>query len=151
VKQKTTEEKLGDLIRRMGSPHEGEVTASALALRRALAASGRDFHYIAELVEIGGNGKLSKDEMKLIYDHGYDAGYDAGLKEGEKRNVPTFRRVDSSGAYEMAQYCWERRHRLPPRHRAFIEDMIELAGECELSPKQQNYLRSLYRRLGGKL
>ncbi len=148
--KKTIEEKLGDLIRRMGSSHEGEVVASALALRRTLAACGRDFHYIADLVENGGDGKLSEAEMKLIYDEGFNTGYDAGLKEGESRHVTTFRRVDSDGAYEMAQFCWERIDRLPRRHRNFIEHMVELAGEEELTTKQQSYLRSLFRQLGGK-
>jgi hypothetical protein len=64
VKQKTTEQKLGDLIRGMNSPHEGEVLASALALRRILAGCRRDLYEIAQLVENNGNGgELSEAEM----------------------------------------------------------------------------------------
>ena len=149
-KPKTFEEKLGDLIRRMNSPHEGEVIANALALRRTLIAAGRDFHEIAERVEGGGNGRLSETEMKLFSITASTPVMTPELKEGESRSVTTFHRVDSDGMWEMAQFCWERIDRLPRRHRGFVEDMVELAGECELTPKQQTYLRSLYRRLGGR-
>jgi hypothetical protein len=33
----------------------------------------------------------------------------------------------------VAQFCWERIERLPQQHRGFIEDMVELAGEGELT------------------
>jgi hypothetical protein len=50
----------------------------------------------------------------------------------------------------MAQFVWERADRLHRRHRGFAEGMVKLAGESELSTKQQVYLKSLYRQLGGK-
>jgi hypothetical protein len=145
--KKTVEQKLGDLIRRMGSPHEGEVIASALALRRTLVAAGRDFHEIVDAVENSGHGgKLSEAEMRKLY----NAGFEAGLAEGESRHVTTFRNVSSADDHEMAAFCFERRNRLAPQHRGFVEGMFELSVEYELSLKQRNYLRSLYRQLGGK-
>jgi hypothetical protein len=146
VKQKTPEEKLGDPIRRMGSPHEGEAIAAVLALRRTLASHGRDIHEIADAVENGNGAKLSEAEMRKLY----NAGFEAGLAEGESRHVTTFRNVNSTGDYEMAQYVWERIERLPQRHHHFVEGMVELTGESELTPKQHAYLQSLYRQVGGK-
>jgi hypothetical protein len=144
--KKTVNQKLGDLIRRMSSPHEGEVIASALALRRTLVAAGRDFHEIADAVENGHGGKLSEAEMRKLY----NAGFEAGLAEGESRHITTFRNVSSAGDYEMAQYIWERIERLPQRHHHFVEGMLELSSEDELTPKQHAYLQSLYRQVGGK-
>ena len=143
------EERIGDLLRRMlGTPLEPEALEVTRALRRMLVTCGRDFHEIADAVEHGGNGKLSESEMRLIFDNGFNTGFDAGLKEGESRSVQTFH--NTSDDFSMAQYVWERIERLPQRHRDFVEGMVELAGEGELSVKQHAYLKSLYRRVGGK-
>jgi hypothetical protein len=147
VKQKKTiEERIGDLIRRMGSPHEGEAIAAVLALRRTLASHGRNIHEIADAVENGHGGKLSQAEMHKIY----SAGFEAGLAEGESRHVVAFHNVNSTDDHAMATFCFERRNRLAPQHRGFVEGMLELTSEDELTPKQHAYLHSLYRQLGGK-
>jgi hypothetical protein len=45
--------KIGKLIRLLGSDKAGEVVAAAAALRRSLAAGGRDLHDLAEAAEAG--------------------------------------------------------------------------------------------------
>ena len=113
-------------------------------VERKLASDGRDLHDVVDIIE-GGGGLIEAAMRKL-----YDAGYEAGLAQGESRHPVTMHNVDPDGWYEIAQYCWERVDRLPQRHRNFIEHMIELAGEVELSIKKQSYLKSLYRQLGGR-
>jgi len=144
---KSIDQKLGDLIRRLGSNHDGEVVATARALQRVLKSAGRDLHQLAGIIEKNGGGELSEAEMEALY----SAGYEAGLKAGESRHVATFHNIDADGDwYEMAQFCWERADRLSRRHRSFVEGMVMLAGESELSTKQKVYLKSLYRQLGGE-
>jgi hypothetical protein len=142
--KKTPEQKDADFIRRLASGFDGEIIATVYAWRRKLASDGRDLHDVADIIE-GGGGLIEAEMRKL-----YDAGYEAGLAEGESRHPVTMRNVDPDGWYEIAQYCWERVDHLPQRHRNFIEHMIALAGEVELSIKQQGYLKSLYRQLGGR-
>lgn len=144
--RKTIEERIGDLVRRMGSPFDHEAVAAVLALRRTLASHGRDIHEIADAVENGHGSKLSEAEMRKLY----NAGFEAELAEGESRHVTTFHNVNSTGDYEMAAFCFERRNRLAPQHRSFVEGMFELSAEYELSLKQRTYLRSLFHKLGGK-
>lgn len=45
--------KIGKLIRLLGSDEAGEVVAAAAALKRALAAKGKDLHDLADAVENG--------------------------------------------------------------------------------------------------
>ena len=46
--------------------------------------------------------------------------------------------------YWIAKFCFER------RHTSFVEGMVELAAEAELTIRQKVYLHNLYRRLGGE-
>jgi hypothetical protein len=140
---KSANEKLADLIRRLGSNHAGEVVATALAIQRVLKADGRDLHSLADVVMKNGN-TLSEAEMRKLY----GAGYAAGVRSTAAS--PTFHNVEDGGWYAMAQFVWERADRLHRRHRGFAEGAVRLAGESELSVKQQVYLKSLYRQLGGK-
>ena len=42
--RKTVDEKLGDLVRRLASNHDGEIIATVCALRRTLKSNGQDLH-----------------------------------------------------------------------------------------------------------
>ena len=68
MKKKTTDEKVADLIRRLGSNHDGEIVATVASLKRTLQSNGRDLHSIAATIEGGSNGGLSEVEMQKIYD-----------------------------------------------------------------------------------
>jgi hypothetical protein len=78
---------------------------------------------------------------------------EVGRRESESRHdvATSFRNVDSAAWHDMACWSFERRHRLAHQHQDFLEGMIEVTREHELSTKQQAYLRSLYRKLGGKM
>ena len=52
---------------------------------------------------------------------------------------------------EVALYVQRERHRLPDRHHEFINDMASrTAYGREPTPKQHQYLHSLFLKLGGK-
>jgi hypothetical protein len=99
---KSTDEKPADLIRRLGTNHDGEIVATVHALKRVLKAAGRDLHKLADGVAKNGSG-LSETEMRKLY----DAGFEAGLQEGESRHevATTFRNVDSAAWHDMARSC----------------------------------------------
>jgi hypothetical protein len=46
--------RLGNLIRRLGSDHDGEVLATVAAIRRTLSCAGRSLHDLADMVESNG-------------------------------------------------------------------------------------------------
>jgi hypothetical protein len=82
-----------------------------------------------------------------------DTAFERGKLEAEKNrpNLPAvFRDLEADELHRMAEFCWERSHRIPSKYYSFIEDMMETAG-VGLSPKQQKFLRSLYRQVGGKI
>jgi hypothetical protein len=52
---------------------------------------------------------------------------------------------------EIALYLRRQRHRLDPMHHEFVDDMVGLIFSCKPSRKQREYLRALFRILGGKI
>ena len=46
--------RLGNLIRRLLSDHDGEIIATVCAIRRTLASAGCTLHDLAEVIEAGG-------------------------------------------------------------------------------------------------
>jgi hypothetical protein len=63
-------EKIGKLIRMLGSDRDSEVLAAVQAIRRTLQGAGRNFHVLAEAVEKA-NGSLSEAEMRKLYEAGF--------------------------------------------------------------------------------
>jgi hypothetical protein len=79
---KTIDEKLGDFIRRLASPYDGEIVAAVRALKRK--SHGEDIHSLAARIE---KPALSNVEMQKIF----DAGIEAGLrKTEEERGSPNY-------------------------------------------------------------
>lgn len=143
-------QKLGSLIRLLGSDVPGEVVATASAIRRMLKKVGGDFHTLADRIEgNGSNGaKISEADMRRIY----DAGYEAGLKHAaeEHHNNTGFSDTGSGVWPEIARFCQLQRNRLRQREREFIDDMMDKSRRHKLTDKQQLWLRSIYLRLGGE-
>ena len=81
--RKTINEKLGDLMRRLASTHDGELVATAYALRRMLKSNGQDLHDLAARIEKPPT--LTDDEMQKIF----DAGFAAGIRKARLRNMAT--------------------------------------------------------------
>ena len=151
--RKTTDERLGDLMRRLASSYDGEIVGTVKAMKRVMETAGIGFHDLATRVEKpNGNSELKEAEMKKIY----DAGFNAGVKQVENQihGDRAFRELSNVGlsrSAQMANYCWERRERLGGRDRGFVEGMVVVTGnEEEPSPKQVAWLIGIYRRLGGR-
>jgi hypothetical protein len=82
-----------------------------------------------------------------------DVAFERGKLEAEKNrpNLPAvFRDLEADELHRMAEFCWERIHRIPSNYRGFIQDMMETDG-VGLTSKQQKFLRNLYRQVGGKI
>jgi hypothetical protein len=56
--------------------------------------------------------------------------------------------------FEIAQFLQREKHRLPAQHHEFIDDMVWRFTRLNwpsLTPKQHEYLHSLFDKLGGKI
>jgi hypothetical protein len=148
--------KIGKPIRLLASSSRGEAFAALCAIARMLESHGYTFHTLADHVE-NGNG-LSEDDKKKIRSEIENAralGYAEGVKAAEAKQHGTgaFRNTDGALEWtEVALYCQREKQRLPSKHHEFIDDMASrtVYGR-EPTPKQHQYLHSLFFKLGGKL
>jgi hypothetical protein len=143
--------KVADLVRRLASPHDGEVIATVRALRRVLEANGLDLHAVADpLVAV--NGKhIPEEEMRRLYDAGFAAGVQAA--ENRQHGTDDFRGTDGKPTWEaVALFLQRNKDRLDLKHHEFIDDMAaRTAWGHEPTERQHKYLHSLFYKLGGKI
>jgi len=150
--------KLGKPIRLLASNSQGEAFAALCAIARLLESQGYTFHTLAEHVENANGSSLSEDDKKKIRSEIENAralGYAEGVKAVEARQHGTgaFRNTDGALEWtEVALYCQRKKHRLPDKHHEFIDDMASrTVWGREPTPKQHQYLHSLFFKLGGEL
>jgi hypothetical protein len=152
---KTLEERLACFIRLLDSNQGGEVIAAVHSLKRVLASHGTDLNGLAGAVEKLGqaaNGStLSKQEMEKLF----RAGYARGVEEAETKlhGLDDFRSTDGRPPWDaVALYLQRNKSRLDSKHHDFVDDMAaRTAWEREPTPKQHQYLHSLFYKLGGKI
>ena len=73
--------------------------------------------------------------------------------EAKQHGTGAFRNTDGALEWtEVALYCQREKQRLPSKHHEFIDDMASrtVYGR-EPTPKQHQYLRGLFFKLGGKI
>jgi hypothetical protein len=151
--RKTINERLGDLFRRLGSNHDGEIVATVKALLRVMKASDLDFHDLANRVEKANGGKLSEAEMQKIF----DAGVEAGIRKAEVAQLGDgeFHTVDGTPPWEdvtvWLQHYDDRHNRLSGRERDFVDDMAGSVLWREPTERQARWLLTLFRRAGGRI
>lgn len=149
--------RLGDIICRLSSPHDGEITATVLALQRLLEAHGVDIHALVEHLENGGGGlsDTMKEKVRIEVEQAFNEGYAEGVRTAEIKQHGTgaFRNTDGTLEWgEIALFVQREKHRLLARHHEFIDDMASrTAYGREPTPKQHQYLHSLFYKLGGKI
>jgi hypothetical protein len=147
--------KLGDVIRRLISDSHGEVVATVLAIRRILESAGADIHDLAAHLENGGLSDADKDKIRAEIKNAHALGYAEGVKAAEEKQHGTgaFRNTDGTPEWsEVALFLQRQKHRLPDRHHEFIDDMAaRTVYGREPTPKQHQYLHSLFYKLGGKI
>jgi len=149
--------KIGKPIRLLASNSQGEAFAALCAIARLLEAYGQSFHELAEHVENGGGGLSDDDKRKIRSEirNAHAIGYAEGVKAAEAKQHGTgaFRNTDGALEWtEVALYCQREKQRLPSKHYEFIDDMASrtVYGR-EPTPKQHQYLHSLFYKLGGKI
>ena len=148
--RKTVDQKLGDLVRRLASNHDGEIVAAAHAIRRTLTSADLDIHELAACIERPG---LSNSEMQKIF----DAGVEAGIRKAEvaQHGNGEFHAVDGTPPWEDIT-VWLRRYddqhdRLTARERGFVNEMAERVLWREPTERQAGWLLGSFRRLGGRI
>jgi hypothetical protein len=149
---KTYEQRLADLIRLLGTEHDGEAIATVRALGRTLASRGLTFTDLGDGVEKLASGGLTQSEMERIRDVAYAKGLaDAEHKRAEGQSVYGLRPDGSHDWEEIALHCQRQKQRLEAKHHQFVDDMASrLTWGREPSERQGKYLLSLFRQIGGR-
>lgn len=149
--------RLGDVMCRLASTSDGEIIATVLALQRLLEAHGVDIHVLVDHLENGGGGLSDaiKEKVCAEVEQAFNEGYAEGVKAAEAKQYGTgaFRNTDGTLEWsEVALFVQRQKHRLPARHHEFIDDMASrtVYGR-EPTPKQHQYLHSLFYKLGGTI
>ena len=149
--------KLAKPIRLLASGSQGEAFAALCAIARLLEAYRLTFHELADHVENGGGGLSEADKQKIsaAIENARTIGYAEGVAAAEAKQHGTgaFRNTDGTLEWtEVARYCQRQKHRLPEKHHEFIDDMASrtVYGR-EPTPRQHQYLHSLFYKLGGKI
>jgi hypothetical protein len=141
--------KLGALVRRLASNHDGEVVAVVHAIVRTLKSAGSDLHALADKIERP-TGIAEADMRRL-----FQAGYDAGLAACEEAHNGDggFHTVAGSDPdwREVARYCYRKRTQLSEREAEFVESVSSQLVWRDPTEKQRKWLRSIFLRLGGRL
>ena len=86
---KAYEQKIADLVRRLGTDYEGEIVATVGVLKRLLVSQGVTFTDLGDAVERLATGGLIEAEMKRVF----DAGYHKGVEDTERKYANSGRRA----------------------------------------------------------
>jgi len=148
--------KLGKPIRLLASDSRGEAFAALCAIARLLETHGHSFHELAEHVENGGGlSDADKQKINAAIENARAIGYAEGVKavEAKQHGTGAFRNTDGALEWsEVALYCQRQKHRLPAKHHEFVDDMASrTVWGREPTPRQHQYLHSLFYKLGGKI
>jgi hypothetical protein len=146
-----TAKKIADLVRRLSSPHDGEVIATVHALRRTLEANGLDIHAIADPL-VAANGKhIPEEKLQQVWDAA--CAWTIQQMENRQHGVDDFIGTDGKPTWEaVALFLQRNKSRLNPRVHEFIDKMAAQTvwGE-EPTERQHKFLHSLFFQLGGKI
>src|SRR6516165_9852905 len=149
--------KLGKPIRLLASNSQGEAFAALCAIARLLEAYRLTFHELADHVENGGGGLSETDKQKIsaAIENARAIGYAEGVKAAESKQHGTgaFRNTDGTLEWiEVALFVQRQKQRLPEKHHEFVDDMAaRTVYGREPTPRQHQYLHSLFYKLGGKI
>jgi hypothetical protein len=146
---KNLAKRIAGTVRRLTSSEPNEVNAAGLALVRILQGASKDAIFaVAERIENESNGKLSDDELQVVFDAGVKHGKTLAEKKAQATQQAS---AQFPSAHAMAMFCYERMGRLDVKHHDFIDKMTRTTRRYTPSPKQQSYLEDLYIQLGGSV
>jgi len=150
--------KLGKPIRLLASNSQGEAFAALCAIARLLESHGHSFHSLADHVESINGGSLSdadKQKIRSEIENARAIGYAEGVAaaESKQHGTGTFRNTDGTLEWtEVALFVQRQKHRLLEKHHEFVDDMAaRTVYGREPTPRQHQYLHSLFYKLGGKI
>jgi hypothetical protein len=97
----------------------------------------------------------TREKVRIEVEQAFNEGYAEGVRTAESKQHGTgaFRNTDGALEWsEVALFVQREKHRLAARHSEFIDDMASrtVYGR-EPTPKQHQYLHSLFYKLGGKI
>jgi hypothetical protein len=150
---KTYEQKLGDLVRLLASEHDGEVIATAHALKRLLASRDADFNDLANAIEQLATGGLEEAALKRVFEAGRQKEREEIARARAESESAFGLKPDGTKDWEgIALYVQREKARLDPRHHQFVDDMAgRMTWGREPSERQGQYLISFFRQLGGRI
>ena len=103
----------------------------------------------------GGLTDADKHKIRSEIENARAIGYAEGVKAAEAKQHGTgaFRNTDGRLEWtEVALFVQREKHRLPEKHHEFVDDMASRTVHGrEPTPKQHQYLHSLFHKLGGKI
>jgi hypothetical protein len=129
--------------------NEGDGTNAARMLQLFIPGTGLTFNDIATMVE-NCNGEI---EQYKYSDNDAKGFFDLGVQKGQERAHESGTDFWPGGVPQwgkIALWCQERSARLRPNEQQFIDDM---AGQTQFrgpTPKQAQWLISIFLKLGGK-
>jgi len=142
--------KIASLFRMLGSNFEGERTNAVSRLHNLLCKNNISFNDLAILIE---NHRGEIEELKysdadaaVIYQKGVEKGRAQARESGDG----AFGVGGAPQWVKMALWCQERSTRLRPSEQQFIDDMAGRTQFREPTPKQAQWLISIFLKLGGK-
>jgi hypothetical protein len=151
----TREEKIAYTLRLLDSDQAGEIVAAVHALKRILQSLGTDWDGLAtgfeKILSGGSGGAITQAEMQKKISEAYAM----GVQEAENRahGAHDFQNADGTPEWEaIALFLQRNKNRLDARHHDFVDDMASrTAFGREPTPRQHQYLHSLFYKLGGKI
>jgi hypothetical protein len=148
-------EKLCKIFSVMSSPNDGDKVVAVNAFNNALERNGVDYHVLVARMKKPWLSDSAKEQFKSQLANARVAGRSETLREVEAKQygIDDFRNADGSPDWRaIALYVQREKLRLPDRHHEFVDDMAaRVPFSRELSPKQLQYLESLFLKLGGKI
>ncbi len=154
--------RVAQLIRMFSSNQDGELLSAMYQLKKLCSSDNISMNDLGNMIEAGlnggGSGKLTKEEMALLYETGLqdgDArGYKRGLEEGrtQARRPSPFEDVfDHSDEQIRVLYVQKHQDKIKGREKDFINSIIHRSTVLNkpLTPGQVRWFNDIYRRLGG--
>ena len=130
-------DKLGKMLRLLGSDRDGEVVAAARSIVRVLEGAGLDLHVLADNLN-GDNGIAEQAYKRGIVDGRRQA-------EEERRGFRSVDALDEPTWHEIACECAARENRLNGKEREFVADMVRWTVRGgNPTEKQAKWLRLIF-------
>jgi hypothetical protein len=146
----TLAKQIADRFRRLGSDFEGERNNAATALWRLLNANRISFNDLAVLIE-NHTGEIEElkysDADAAVF---FQKGVEKGQAEARESGAGGFWNGSEPQWAKITQWCQARSLRLRPKEQEFIDDMAGRTQFREPTPKQAQWLISIFLRLGGR-